>query len=210
MLMVGTKLLGIPILSLDIGGEIARTTRAIIDPEDLQIIAFLAEGPLLKDAEAGHILMTRDIREASPDGLIIDSIDRLVSEGDVVRLDEVMSLNFDLLGLKVVTQDKKKLGKVVDYTLDAMSFSVYQLIVQRPIMSSFVDPQLTINRSQITEIDDYKVTIKHDKQRVTVEPKKEAPKPEEFTPNFTNPFRKPTYAPADEDSIDESSSNTSE
>ena len=80
--------------------------------------------------------MTRDIREASPDGLIIDSIDRLVSEGDVVRLDEVMSLNFDLLGLKVVTQDKKKLGKVVDYTLDAMSFSVYQLIVHFALQSA--------------------------------------------------------------------------
>ena len=118
---------------------------------------------------------------------------------DIIRLDEVMKLNFNLVGLRVISQDGKKIGKVVDYTLDSQSFMVYQLIVQRPIFSSFNDPQLTINRSQIIEIDDYTVTIKHDSEEVKVK-KKESSEQEEFKPDFVNPFRKPAYDPSDDDS----------
>jgi sporulation protein YlmC with PRC-barrel domain len=118
-----------------------------------------------------------------------------------------MNLNFSLIGLKVVTQDGKKLGKVVDYTLDSGTFMIYQLIVQRPFMSSLMDPELTINRSQIIEIDDFKVTIKHDKAEVKM-PKKKKDEVEEFVPNFTNPFRKPAYT--EEESVVDSSSKMSE
>ncbi len=82
---------------------------------------------------------------------------------------------------------------------------VYQLIVQRPIISSLMDPQLTINRSQIVEIDDYKVTVKNSKSEVKVE--KPRDEKEELTANFVNPFRKPGYAPSGEDS---NSAKTSE
>jgi uncharacterized protein YrrD len=105
------------------------------------------------------------------------------------------------VGLKVVTQDGKKLGKIKDYTMDSTTFMIYQLIVDRPFMSSLIDSELTINRSQIIEIDDYKVTIKHDKAEVKVKKEKKA-EAEEFVPNFTNPFRKPAY---NEDPADSSS-----
>jgi sporulation protein YlmC with PRC-barrel domain len=121
----------------------------------------------------------------------------------VIHFDEVMNLRFNLVGLKVVTQDGKKLGKVIDYTLDSGTFMIYQLIVQRPFMSSLVDPELTINRSQIVEIDDYKITIKHDKAQVKVPKEQKKSDKEDFVPNFTNPFRKPAYT--EEDSIDNSS-----
>ena len=127
----------------------------------------------------------------------------------MIRIDEILKLNFDLIGLKVVTAKGKKIGKVVDYTLDSNTFMIYQIIVQRPFMKSFIDPQLTINRSQITEIDDYKITIKHDKQQVKVPEKPKEKASEKFEPNYTNPFRKPDYAHS-EDSVDDNSSSMSE
>ena len=199
MLVIGSKMINNPILSLHVGDQIATTQRAIIDPEDLKVMAYTLTGPLLNDPEVGDILMTDDVRELGPNGLIIDSIDRLVTREDIIRLDEVMKLNFNLIGLKVVSQDGKKLGKIVDYTLDSQSFMVYQLIVQRPMFASFNDPQLTINRSQIIEIDDFKVTIRHDSEEVKVK-KKESSEQEEFKPDFVNPFRKPAYDPSDDDS----------
>lgn len=207
MLMVGSNMTDFPVLSLHVGGEIARTKRAIIDPEDLRIIAYTVGGPAIdKDPEVGDILDLSDVREVSDIGFVIDSADVLTTQNEVVRLDEVMSLEFDLIGLKVVDQKGKKMGKIVDYTVDSGSFMVYQLIVQRPLMSSFLDPQLTINRSQIVEIDDFKVVIKHSTSKVKIAKKAEAD--EEFVPNFVNPFRKPDYAPSDE-KVD-SSSDTSE
>lgn len=192
MLIVGSKLLGYPVLSLHVGGEIARTEKAIINPEGLKIVAYTVTGPMLKNQDVGDILEVSDIRELSPRGMIVDSSDNFVLREDIIRLDEIMSLNFRLIGLKVVTQDGKKLGKVSDYTVDSGSFMVYQIIVQRPAMKALLDPELTINRSQIVEIDDYKIIIKNEEEKVKVEAK-----PKEFTPNFINPFREPNYAPSD-------------
>lgn len=193
MLLTGSKLIGMPVLSLHVGGEIARTTHAVIDPDTLGVVAYELEGPIIKnDPEVGDILDVKDIRELSSDGLIVDSADRFTTRDDVIKFDKIMKLHFNLVGLKVVTQDGKKIGKVSDYTLDSESMIIYQLIVQRPFVSSLIDPTLTINRSQIIEIDDFKVTIRHDKAQIKIkEDKKKAA--EDFVPNFTNPFRKPAY-----------------
>jgi len=193
MLLTGSKMIGMPVLSLHVGGAIAKTKHAIIDPDTLGVVAYELEGPIIKnDPEVGDILDINDIRELSSDGIIVDSADRFTTREDVIKFDKILKLNFNLVGLKVVTQDGKKVGKISDYTLDSNSMIIYQLIVQRPFMSSLVDPTLTINRSQIIEIDDYKVTIRHDKAQIKIKPDKKKAA-EEFVPNFTNPFRKPAY-----------------
>lgn len=209
MLLIGSKVANMPVLSLHVGGPIAEIHEAVIDPEDLKVIAYTLDGPIIRnDPEVGNILDTQDVREISSSGLIVDSADRFTTRKDVVRFDKVMDLGFRLIGLKVVTTDGKKLGKIIDYTLDSSTFMIYQLIIQRPFMSSLMDPELTINRSQIVEVDDFKVTIKHDKAQVKMPKEKKKAEPEEFVPNFTNPFRKPAYT--EEDSIDDSSSEISE
>lgn len=194
MLLTGSKLIGMPVLSLHVGGEIARTTHAVIDPDTLGVVAYELEGPIIKnDPEVGDILDIKDIRELSNDGIIVDSADRFTTREDVIKFDKIMKLHFNLVGLKVVTQNGKKIGKISDYTLDSDSMIIYQLIVQRPFASSLIDPTLTINRSQIIEIDDFKVTIRHDKAQIKIkEDKKKVA--EDFVPNFTNPFRKPAYS----------------
>lgn len=204
MLVVGSNLVNYPVLSLHLGGLLSHTVEPIIDPESLAVIAYTLNEREIDDPEVGDILMIEDVREFSENGLIVDSADRLVTREDVIKLDKVMELEFNLIGLKVVTKDGKKLGKVIDYTLDSGTFSIFQIIVQRPFFDSLVDPELTINRSQIVEIDDEKITIKHDKQKVRL-PKANSKK--DFVPNYVNPFRKPNYSEEDKA---ESSSTTSE
>lgn len=207
MLLTGSKMIGMPVLSLHVGGAIAKTTHAIIDPENLGVVAYELDGPIIKnDPEVGDILDVKDIRDLSNDGIIVDSADRFTTRDEVIKFDKIMKLHFNLVGLKVVTQSGKKVGKISDYTLDSESMIIYQLIVQRPFVSSLIDPTLTINRSQIIEIDDFKVTIRHDKAQIKIkEDKKKAA--EDFVPNFTNPFRKPAYT---EDESTASSSTMSE
>ena len=207
MLMVGSQLLNFPVLSLHVGGAVAYTKRAIIDPTDLKIMAYTMEGPALKnDPEIGDILDLNDVREVSNQGFIVDSTDVFAFRDEMVKLDEIIELEFDVIGLKVFDDTGKKIGKVVDYTLDTSTFMIYQLIVQRQVMASLIDPQLTINRSQIVEIDDFKVTIKNGKSEVKVK-KEDKETPEDFVPNFVNPFRKPSHAVED---YDDSSSKKSE
>lgn len=191
MLINGSKLNECPILSLHVGGEIARVTEPIVDPDSLKIIGFKLEGKLIRD-DVGNILPIGSVREFSRMGMIVDSIDEFVMADDIVRIHDVLKLNFALPGLKVVTRKKVKLGKVLDYTVDVETWHVQQLIVQRPVMKAFFDPELIIPRKQIIEVDDYQVIVKDEHEKVKSKVAKE--EPVGFVPNFINPFREPDFA----------------
>ncbi len=187
MLVSNARLVNYPVLSLHIGGPVARIISPIIDPHTLKLIAYKVDGPLI-GREAGDILPAKSIREFAPLGAIIDSTDELVEAGDIVHIDEILKLHFDPIGLKVVTKKGTKLGKVSGYTFDADSGEILQIIVQRPAFKAFIDPELTISRSEIVEVDDYQVIIKDEEAKI----RKKAQA--EFVPNFVNPFREPDFA----------------
>lgn len=198
MLINGSKLKNYPVLSLHLGGKIARTTEPIIDPRKLKIVGFYVDGPLMNREETGDILETQMIREFSKLGMVIDSTDDFTSEGEVVKLDEVLKLGFKLEGMKVITKKKTKLGKVIDFTVDPESYLILQLIVQRPPMKAFLDPELVISRNEIVEITDERIIVKDEEKKIV----KKATK-EDFVPNFVNPFREPNFAKSDSRTLDE-------
>ncbi len=182
MLTNGTKLLGTPILSLQASGPIGHVVKNIIDPDTLQIVAFEITGPLV--SPDANILDVSVIREYSTYGMVIDSNDDLSTPDEIIKVAEIMKLNFNLIGLKVETKKKSKIGKLIDYTVNSDDFKVQQIIVKRPLVKSFADPELTISRQEIVEITDYKVIIKDELKTL----KKKASEAE-FVPNFVNPFR---------------------
>ena len=191
MLINGSSLIDCPVLSLHVGGEIARVTELIMNPNNLKLIAFRVEGPLIRD-EVGDILPIESVREFSTHGAIVDSIDEFIDGEEVVRVRDILKLNFSLNGLKVITKKKVKLGKVSDYILDTTSWQVHQIIVQRPLMKSFLDPELIIPRQKIIEVNDYEVIIKDETEKSSK--KAPAAAPADFVPNFINPFREPDFA----------------
>ena len=196
MLLLGSNLVDCPVLSLHMGGEIARVTEPIIDPENLKIIAFRVAGPLT-GSETGNILMTDDVREFSNIGMIVDSGDNFVNAGEIVRLDKVLEFDFDVVGLKVVTKKGTKLGKVVNYMVNPENFEIQQIVVQRPFFKALNDPELWIGRSEIVEINDDEIVVKDEEVKIK---QKIA---QDFTPDFVNPFRKQTAAPAHTKNLDE-------
>ena len=195
MLVYNSRLVGTTILSIQAGGPIGQVSSSIINPDNLQIIAFRLRGPYVDLRQA--ILDTRSIREYSKYGIVIDSVDELVGDNDIVKIAEVINLNFNLIGLKVETRKGSNLGKIIDYTLSPEDFIVQQLIVKRPAIKSFIDPELTIPRQEIVEVTDYKIIVKNEEKTI----KKKATE-EEFIPNFVNPFREQGFAPADSQNLD--------
>lgn len=185
MLILGSNLKNLPVMGLQTGGELAITKQAVIDPRSLQIIAYRVEGPLLGGAET--YLRTADSRELSDIGFIIDSIDDFVGPDDVIRLREIINLHFQIDGIKVLDENNRALGKVIDYTLDVGSFTIQQLTVRRPLMKRFSDTELLIHRSQITEITNSSIIIHSE----TEAPEHTATS----TPgSYVNPFRKESPA----------------
>ena len=187
--------MGSPVLSVQSGGPIGQITGIVVDPSGLKTLAFRVDGPLTRGSSA-NLLDVSSIREYSEYGFVIDDIEELVTPDEVIRISEVLKLNFDLLTLKVETKKRTKLGKIIDFTLTSEDFIVQQLVVKRPLVKSFIDSELIIPRSEIIEITDYKVIVKDEEKTI-----REKAKNTEFIPNFVNPFRKtePDFAPADTD-----------
>lgn len=184
MLLNSNRLLGCPVLSLHLGGPIGVVSEIIINPNDLKIMALRVDGPQTGNREYGDLLDISSVREFSNLGLIIDSIDDLVSDGDVIKLDDIIKLNFDVIGLTVKTKRGTKLGKVIDYTFNPESMLLAQFIVKRPLMKAFLDPELVIGRSEVKEINDYELIVKDEESKIKKDLKKQ-----DFVPNFVNPFR---------------------
>ena len=191
MLISYSRLIGAPILSIQAGGPIATIKNAIVDPDNLKILGFNLEGPLLNHTDA-TILDVRSIREYSQLGMVIDNIEELVAPDDVIKIQKVLELNFDLINLKVKTKKGTKLGHLIDYTSTSEDFIVQQIIVKRPLVKALVDPELTISRKEIVEITDYEVIVKDEEKVLKARAEKE-----DFVPNFVNPFREQGFAPAE-------------
>ncbi len=182
MLITASRLIGTNVLSIQSSGPIGQVSLPIVDPDKLKVIAFRLSGPLVSRTE--DILDAQSVREYSNLGMVIDSSDELISSTDVIRISEILKLNFSLIGLKVETKKGSKLGKVVDFTVTDDNFSVQQLIVKRPLIKAFVDPELTIPCTEIVEITDYKIIVKDEEKTIRARAENE-----DFIPNFVNPFR---------------------
>ena len=193
MLVTNSKLIGTTILSVQAGGPIASITSPIIDPDNLKIIAFELEGPAAPKNGA-NILDVSSIREYSNLGMVVDDADEFVTADDVIKISDVLALNFNLIDLKVKTRKGTKLGHIQDFTVNPVDFIIQQIIVKRPPVKAFLDPELTISRREIIEVTDYEVVVK-DEEKVL----KQRAEKEGFVPNFVNPFREkqPGFAPAD-------------
>lgn len=193
MLVLGSRLHETPVMSLQTGTRLARTGAALINPANLKIIAFELDGPLL--TEHPSFLRTADIRELGSVGMIIDSSDELLGIDDVIKIKELYDLHFTLVGLSVVDEHKRRLGKVENYTVETGSFVIEQLHVKRGILQGLTDTTLLVHRSQITEINDNFIIVKTTAKKISPEPVMQATRHE-----FVNPFRGPAQQPEHIDS----------
>lgn len=180
MLLNGSDIIGTPIMSLQTGAELARTSEAIINPHNLSILAYTVTGPFL-DSETS-LLRVDDIRELGSIGMIVDSSDEFIQPDDIVRQADIYNLRFELTGKPVYTTKREKVGKVIEYTVESSGFVIQQLTVKRPLLKSLNDPELLIHRSQVVEVTDDAIIIKDAKI------KKAAPVAT-GTKTYTNPFR---------------------
>lgn len=192
MLVLGTRLHETPVMSLQTGTRLAMTGTPLINPANLKIIAFELDGPLL--TEKPSFLRVADIRELSSVGMIIDSSDELLALDDVIKIKELHDLGFTLVGMNVIDEHKRKLGKVDNYTVETNSFVIEQLNVKHGILRGLTDTGILIHRSQITEINDTSIIVKSTAKKILAEPVMESVRHE-----FVNPFRRPSPQPEQTD-----------
>jgi len=186
MLLTGSQLIDMPVMGLQTGKELARTSIAVINPHNLSIIAYRIAGQHLDHDPS--FLRVADVREMGSLGMIVDSSDEFVEPEDIITEKDIYELEYVLNGKQVIDDRKKKIGKVEDYVIDVDSFVIQQLVVKRPLLKSFNDDELLVHRSQIVEVNDNAIIIKSG----TV---KEEKAETAISRHYVNPFRQPGPQP---------------
>lgn len=156
MLQLSGSLLNQPVMSLRTGAPVATTTGLIINPNNLKIEGFYCQDRFEKRVA---ILLSLEIRDIVPQGLVVNDHESLSDPEELIRLKDIIDLNFELLGKPVITLSKEKIGKVSDFAADSTTLYIQKLYVSRSILKSLNTGQLSIDRTHIVEITNKKIVI---------------------------------------------------
>lgn len=156
MLQLSETVLNKPVLSLRTGAPIAQVITPIINPNNLKIEGFYCEDNRDKRR---LVLLYQDIRDILPQGVVVNDFDVLAEIDDLVRLKEVLEINFDLIGKQVETVTREKVGKVNDYAFESATMFIQKLYVSQSILKSLTGGNLSIDRSHIHEITPKRIII---------------------------------------------------
>jgi len=156
MLQLSNTLINRPVLSLRTGGVIATTISVIFNPNNLKIEGFYCQDQFSKNQP---VLLSQEIRDIIPQGIVVNDHDALTEPNELVRLKDIISLNFELMSKPVYTVSKEKVGKVNDYAVDSATLYVQKIYVGQSLFKSLSGGQLSIDRTQIVEISNKKIII---------------------------------------------------
>ena len=156
MLQLSASLLNKSVLSLRTGTPIATVTGAIINPNNPKLEGFYCQDRYDKKE---LILLYQDIRDIMSKGYVVNDHDVLAEADELVRLKDVLELNFELIGKPVETISKQKVGKVSDYAAEVETMFVQKIYVAQSILKSFTGGSLSIDRTQINEITPKRIII---------------------------------------------------
>lgn len=156
MLRLSASIIGCKVLSLRTGKSVATVIAPIFNPNNLKVEGFYCSDTIDRTE---LILLEQDIRETITDGFVIDDHDVLVEPQDLVRLQDVLNLRFELIGKHVETLTKEKVGKVGDYAVESDTMYVQKIYATQSILRSLTGGSLSIDRSQINEITNKRIII---------------------------------------------------
>lgn len=156
MLQLSASLLNKPVMSLRTGQQVATATEPIINPNNFKIEGFYCTDRFNRERT---VLLYQDIRDVIAQGFVIDDQSVLAQPEDLVRLEETMQINFQLLGKPVVTISKERIGKVSDFATEIETFYIQKIYVSQSIFKNFSGGNLGVDRNQINEITDKKIII---------------------------------------------------
>ena len=156
MLVLSDTLVHKAVLSLRSGGPVAYVQAPIFNPRNLKVEGFYVSDSVDKRP---LILLDQDIRESSPRGYIINDHDVLAEPDDLVRLQNVLAMDFQLIGKPVQTVGRESVGKVSDYAVETTTMYVQKLYVAQSLWKRLTGGELSVDRSQIVEITNRRVII---------------------------------------------------
>lgn len=157
MLQLSAKLFNTPIISIRTAGPVGTAIEPVINPNNLKI-----EGWYAVDRFNGQklVLPASEVREIMPDGLAVNDHDAMTEQSEMVRLQKIIQINFKLIGKTVMTEKRKKIGKVNDFAFDPTSLYIQTLYLTERGLKALAGNDRIIGRGQIVQISDKAIVVR--------------------------------------------------
>jgi uncharacterized protein YrrD len=144
-------------MSLRNGAQLGETTGFVINPGNLKIEAFICQ---INNSKKPLYLLNQDVRDMSGGQILINDYEVLSEANDLLRLKDLIELNFIVIGKMVVTKNDQKLGRVKEFSVDNLSLYIQKIYIAQPIYKSLYGGQLIIDRNQIVEVTNTQIIVK--------------------------------------------------
>ena len=176
MLRFSEDIISSQVVNLSTGRTVATVSGLLIDPDNLKIAALIC---FVRSQNTEQYLMPQDIHDFSGMSIAIQNDDALSDSQDVIRLQELMKINYQIVGKKVRTDAGRTIGVVSQYVVDDKSLVVEKLYVRPNLIKLLQSSDRVISRTIIVEVTDKEIVVKDtlakasDKSKLSVSPTQE-------------------------------------
>lgn len=122
MFIEATKIIGLPIASIEEESKVGEILQLVIDPQNGALLGFLVRsGRIFTQTKALSVV---DIREWDPNGIVIKSINHIVAIDEIIRIKKIVDQKIIVLGLKAQTESGKNLGVIDNLLIDTETLTI--------------------------------------------------------------------------------------
>lgn len=130
----------------------------VLNPETGEAIGLLVVVPKAK--KKIMVVNKYDISGVGTNFLMIDSVNNLSEPDEIIRIKEVLDLDIELIGSKVVDEDGKNIGRVRDWSINLKAMHLERLYVTASVFVKMISRELLIPSESIVKIEKDKVIVK--------------------------------------------------
>lgn len=154
-----TNILGTPVFEDEGAQPITTVKDLVIDPESGKTLAFLV------NVSRNLVIMPLDVVSFG-DVVRVHANDCIIEAGEVLRIEQVQKKQVHIFNSRVETEEGEYLGRVIDFSVDTVSYALSKIYVGKVILGMFRYGTRVFTARNIVEILPKKIVVKGGAEKV--------------------------------------------
>lgn len=154
MLIELKSLENLPVGSFAEQNLLGKVSTVIVSPEEAKVLGLIVKLPGFLGKL--KVVSMQDVVDIDKNGVTVRSLESLVDAEEIVRIDQIIKKNFNIISLKAINQKNQNLGKVSNVLFDTQTGEIVRIYIGG-LFQERIFPS-----SSIVEIKDDQIILKDD------------------------------------------------
>ena len=151
MIYLASACIGYQITSISGLNNVGQIRGVLIDPHRFSVAGFWVE-EYQQRRNWWPILLSQSLRQIHSRRVFINSVEDFNHPKDLPRLKEVLKIDYQIPGKKVVSTESEYLGQAEDFSFSDEDFKIVHLIAKPPLTQRLRTTRHQFSRNQIEKI----------------------------------------------------------